>query len=47
MEVLADDPRSNPHISGYEIKVNPLFVLPSDSDIHDTNNTIQLTFDLM
>ena len=35
------------HISGHKIKVIFLFVSSSDSDIHDINNTIQLTFDLM
>ena len=35
------------HISGHKIKVNFLFVSSSDSDIHDINNTVQLTFDLM
>jgi len=39
--------REPSHISGHKIKVNFLFVSSSDSDIHDINNTAQLTFDLM
>jgi len=46
MEVFQTFP-SALHISGHKIKVNFLFVSPSDSDIHDINNTIQLIFDLM